>query len=814
LRHIQVELTPRQSTAVLQFWYLCRPSKWSYRAILDGDSSVFTSFFHRPLVVSTICSFCLLTACGRSTEQYVTKGESALAAGHLDEAGLNFRKALQMDARSASANYGLARVERKLGNTGAAWQHVQETIRLNASHTDARMMLGELALGGYVYDPGRSEALYKAVETTAESLVKARPGAAWRLRGQLALVSGQHDRAAAMFRQSLDADPREDASAVGLAEALLQAGRVAEAESLLRQISHTDPSGKAAGFITELMLRFHTARNDIARAERVLRQRMEIVPADARPVAELAGLLHRAGRKTEAEAVISTITDHPERYSDGLLIAGKFFSAAGDGDRAVGLWRAGLQAADSARAEDFAVPIASLLRQRGDYASAIRTLEEAAGKNPRSLGIRTMRIELLVERNAAGDSRAAVAAASALAAERAGDPQVRYLYGRSLQAAGDGAGARRELAAAAEKAPRWAAPKIALAETAMLDGDAVHALKWSDDALKAQPDSPQAKLARSAVLIRTGAISEARDMLNTLLRDKPGLDEAILQLAEIDAKSNPDAAIRTLRKLYRPGASTFRIVRALAVAEMELGRPGAALDLLQAEAGRMPSEAALLIAEAAEAAKRLDAGEALLSKMVSVQPSAAANAALVRIHRARGDSGAALRALDAVRKCDPAYAGLDAIAGSVYEEMRDWPRALAAYNRALALQPGSAVLRNNIAFLLLETGANPDEALRVLAPVRKNMGDDPVLNDTLAAVYLRKGQPDLAIEILEPLTGKYATHADIHYHLGMAWLAKGRPAEAKRHLEKAGSLKTPARTAALIREGLKQAVGEHRNGKS
>jgi tetratricopeptide (TPR) repeat protein len=142
------------------------------------------------------------------------------------------------------------------------------------------------------------------------------------------------------------------------------------------------------------------------------------------------------------------------------------------------------------------------------------------------------------------------------------------------------------------------------------------------------------------------------------------------------------------------------------------------------------------------------------------------------------------------------------------EESRgNWQKAQVLYQKALQAEPDYPVAANNLAYLLLEHGGNPDVALSYAQVARRGLPDAPNSADTLAWAYYQKGSYELAIELLEEAIKKAPQNPTYHYHLGLAYLKTDKRVQAKEHLERALQIDPKYPHADEVRKALSELAG-------
>src|ERR1700694_686628 len=116
------------------------------------------------LITATTILWCTLTICAtsclQSSQSYLAKGNQLFAAGKNEEAILNYRKALQKDARFGEAYYRLGLAELKTGNGRGGYTALVSANRLSPDRMDIKASLADLLLLSYARDGTRPVGFY------------------------------------------------------------------------------------------------------------------------------------------------------------------------------------------------------------------------------------------------------------------------------------------------------------------------------------------------------------------------------------------------------------------------------------------------------------------------------------------------------------------------------------------------------------------------------------------------------------------------------------------------------------------------------
>jgi predicted Zn-dependent protease len=115
--------------------------------------------------------------------------------------------------------------------------------------------------------------------------------------------------------------------------------------------------------------------------------------------------------------------------------------------------------------------------------------------------------------------------------------------------------------------------------------------------------------------------------------------------------------------------------------------------------------------------------------------------------------------------------------GSLYEMRGRVPDAIQRYEDAVRLDPSLAVAKNNLAYLLADTGGNLDRALDLAQEARGLLPDNANAADTLGWVLYKKNSPDAAVvhlrEAVRSMEPDDPQLPMVRHHLALAYEAAG-----------------------------------------
>src|SRR5207249_2262916 len=144
-----------------------------------------------------------------------------------------------------------------------------------------------------------------------------------------------------------------------------------------------------------------------------------------------------------------------------------------------------------------------------------------------------------------------------------------------------------------------------------------------------------------------------------------------------------------------------------------------------------------------------------LGRCVKLDPARArAHAALAYALEQGGRLDEAIASYAAAARADPQFAGRVDLGGALRQlgcnavAVRRWPEAAAAFERAMAVDPGHADDRVNLAIALQQSGRN-DAALREMEVARKDISLGPDARARLGALYGEEGDRARARQLMD-----------------------------------------------------------------
>jgi tetratricopeptide (TPR) repeat protein len=276
------------------------------------------------------------------------------------------------------------------------------------------------------------------------------------------------------------------------------------------------------------------------------------------------------------------------------------------------------------------------------------------------------------------------------------------------------------------------------------------------------------------------------------------------------AQSRLEDAENLFRQALTLNPDLLEALRGMVQVFLLKNKPAEALDFVQKQVARQPNSSSLYLlqAEVLRQTKQTDQAQSSLSRAVELDnKNVDALSLLAQLEAESGQYDQAIvnyqRAIVAAPTDTRFYIAL----GSVYQLMGNWQQAEATYQKALAIQPDNALAANNLAYLLLEHGGDPNVALSLAQTARKGLPKLPNSADTLGWAYYHNGAYSVAAPLIEDAVKNVPKNQAYRYHLGLTYQKLNDSSRAKVELEKAIALNPTSPLAEQARRALSELTG-------
>lgn len=704
----------------------------------------------RRLTLPVALLFLTTNCLAPSAQTYVERGNRFFDEGRFEDASINYRKALQKNPHLSEAMYRLALADIKVGRIEQAYSELNRAKALSPQNQPILVTLADLCLAIYTSDPSRFANMYEQAVNIAREL-KGKPGAEYdaaRLGAYLSLADNKPQSALELLRQANSLRPMQPEVLVALLKLLSETGAEPEMNAVAAPVLS---QGKNIAGVYDVLYAHYIRTGQAAKAQEVLQKRVQVDPTN--PVAALNLCRHYS--ETQQTALASSCVAELNRQARSrprmFAMISDFWVGLGKPAEALNALEQGITI-DNKDRHLYAKKMAAIMVSQSRYADAAKALDGVIAANPSDVEARLQRSQAILSRRETPDVDRAIADLKEVLRLQPSRSDAHASLGAAYAAQGRNDIAGAEFATALRLNPNFTPAQLALSRLELLNKNFSEALRQADLVLARDTANVEASLVRSAALIGLTRYATAQAELQRLLQREPGNREAAVQLgfAHMGTR-NYSAARAVFERLYAPGHEDVRPVSALAEILIAENQVDKALALLESEANRFS------------------------------RPHV--RAALIRTAVASGRYNLAIAQFEALPQTH--QANLLVSMAIAYEGVQNRSKAIEVSRRAIAANPENFLLRNNLAFLLAEAGADLDEALSLVQQAQKALPNSPVVADTLGWVYLKKERPQEAASIFANLTTRYPSEAIYHYHLGLALLKKGAPNEAANALRDA-----------------------------
>ncbi len=126
--------------------------------------------------------------------------------------------------------------------------------------------------------------------------------------------------------------------------------------------------------------------------------------------------------------------------------------------------------------------------------------------------------------------------------------------------------------------------------------------------------------------------------------------------------------------------------------------------------------------------------------------------------------------------------------GKVLEQTGRRQEAIGDYRESLRLDPENTSVMNNLAFDLVETNGDLNEAMTMARRAVEKSRGNVEFTDTLGWVYLKNKDTRSALQVFQTLRKQQPQNASFRIHLAMAYLESGDSSSAHHELGDAQQL--------------------------
>jgi tetratricopeptide (TPR) repeat protein len=758
----------------------------------------------------------VLTACGGAQSRFAThmkRGQDYLSAGDYSKASVEFRNAMQIQPKDASARLLAGTAAERLGRPREALGLYQAVVESEPDNTDARAHLARIMI--------YSGAADVAMKTIEPALTKhPEDPVLLTLRGAARVEQKDEAGAVADLDHALKIAPANEEAIQARAGLYKREGDIPAAIKLVSEAVQHTPASRT---LREVLVDLYTLANDPPHLEEQLRALIGLAPKETRYRYQLAIFYSRTHRPDDAQRTLEEAVKTFPRDDQAKLVLVEFISTQRkreDGEKALRQFiakepgnyvlRLGLgsflqnSGDDKAAAQEYQEIVARdgtgaqgliardrlamLAWSKGKYDEAHKLVAEVLQKNPHDNEALTLNGEMALARS---DPASAIGDLRAVLRDQPQSVGIQRLLARAYVENGQPGLAEETLRAAIETAPADTSLRIELAQVLKQTQRVDQAIALLE---KAVHDEPADAAVRES-LVRTYLVKRDFAKARTAAQDLKVLRPASpsgFYLAGLAAEglNQPAEAQKEYTEGLAARPGTLDLLSALARIELRHGQSDQAIALVKDAAEKDPSNAGPvlnLLGELYLTNHDVAHAEDALTRATQAAPKwwpPYRNLALAKL--AKNDSAGAIATYQTGIKVAPSESKLVIELALLLEKQNHVDDAIKLYEGWYKQNPRTQIVANNLAMLLVTYKTDPsslDRARDLTASFASST--DGNLLDTNGWVHFKRAEYTEALPVLERAVAHIPDSRQIRYHLGMAELRVGQTDRARTELEAA-----------------------------
>jgi tetratricopeptide (TPR) repeat protein len=694
--------------------------------------------------LSLVLGFYALVGTGCSPqakkERHLAQAEQHFAAGKYDEAEIEYKNVIQLEAQHPGALGRLGQIYYEQTRLFPARAFLQRASELQPDNLVLKVKLGLIAIAFRDAGTARSQ---------AESVLTRQPDQpeAPLLLAMTVSNPKEAESTQAYLQQLPPAVVGSAPVQLALGMLQLQQNRLDAAESYLNAALAKNPKYAEAH---AALATIHLARKNGPLAEQELKLAAELAPVRSAMRLNYAQFKIQNGDPAGGRVQVEQITKDAPDYLPAWMLLANLASAEKKYDEALALVAKVL-------ARDNLYPDALLMSPRlhmakGEFPIAVSELEKALRVFPNSPQFLYQASLAFV---ATGEIKKAMGSLNLALNQAPGYTDAKVLLASLQLQTGDQSSAIVALVTVVRDHPEMIQPRLMLADAYRARNNHADALAVYERIDKDFPGNPRTPLLRGIVLLQQRKWREAREAFNQALERTPDFLPAVEQLVTLDL----------LEKQYAN-----------------------ARQRLETQIAKQPKspELHIQLARVLVAQKELAQAETALENAIDLNPAMPAPYYILATLYVGGNrQQEAMDKLQKILAINPSDPKALLMSGMLHEQLKHYDEALAAYEKLLTIDPRSGIALNNAAFLYAERFNQLDKAFATAQKARELYPLDPHVADTLGWILVQRRQYQWALTLIQESAAKLVTSADVQYHLGIARYMMGEEELSRQALEQA-----------------------------
>jgi len=746
--------------------------------------------------------------------KFFEKGRHLYAQGDLAGACMEFKNAVQIAPTFAWGYYYLGLVERRESDYRKAFGYFSKAAQLDNSLLEAQVELGRMYLEAKVMD--------KALERVDRVLAVAPDHVpAGCLKAAVLLQQGKAEKAAVLLNGLMDDGARSADIYLLMALAAIQRKDQGMARKDLRKGIAAYPDSIE---LFALLADIESRSGRYAEAEKALKRIISLEPMNLDNFLKLADLFWETDRQPRANRMLREMIARDSKNEERRLQAARFFLGHADTQKAEQLLKESIAVLPGSFKLRFALSELYFKDTRAD--AACKVMEACLmtmGKELDGADIVQAKNLLAMARLAKGEVAAAETLINEVIRDRPRNVDAHFLKGKLYLLQQQAGEAVSEFQTVVTERPEFVEAHLYLAEAYLLKKDDALSLDCLLSASKAMPGSKTLHLGLARIYIRQKNYAAAEEQFNLILKSNPRDYSAAASLGDLfsstgqpgraeaqyrkicrqapdnetgylklsrfyTARNQPDEAVAVLTGALERNPGSRRLLSGLVEVYVRTRQADKAVAVCRRCLDKAPGQAWVynLMGKVYLSQKDFPDAEKALNKATELEPSwPVPYGNLARVYLAQGRTDTAIDNFKSALAANPRSLAAYLALSKLYEQKEAYLAAIEVYERALAVYPYMWAAANNVAFLLCENARKPGDLARAeiwgqrAADLHPN---DPMVQDTMAWIAFKQGNPDQAQRVMEKAMTKAPEEPALNYHMGVILAESGKVIEARERL--------------------------------
>jgi len=761
--------------------------------------------------------FSALLGCGSSVDSasdFVESGKELLEEGKTQKARLEFKNAIQVDPRLAEPFYQLALIDEQEQKWKAMLANLTTVERLDPTHYDAIVKLGQIHLLGGQLDVALTKA-NKVIEADSSNQL------AWLLRASVEMKQENYEVALDDVEHALTLDANNIESLSLKSLIFNMQGKPEKALSVIDEALKIKPDQLP---LTMIKLSILEEQKNFTAMEQVYKDQLVQRPEDSWVAISLAKLLSYQDRYDEAKEVLEDfVLNHPKDKQAKILLVSLVKTK--QPERAIAL----LDSYIEQEPKDYELRFAKVKLQldRDQISEAVSSLEQikkldANGDNGRKAQVMLAGYEL--QQGHVEVAKKEIDNVLTLVPENEG---ALLLRSRIQIAEKEYDSAVTNLRIILRNNPESEQALVMIAQAYMNTGSSELADDSFRQALTVNPSNTIAALSVAGSLMQENNLDRTEEVLVKALKNAKNKEPLLQALAQVrilkkdwygtesvvdslrvdkkdtafthflsgqiaQGQKNYDTAILEYKNALEIRPDMTRALQQLATSYMENDDKKELISYLNEFINKNPELLAGygILASVYRESSDWDNAIATIKKGIATEPRwEGGYSTLASVYLAQNKTAETIAIYQEGIEANPNSVMLPLQKASLYERIGEFDEAKSLYEGILARNPNVEPAINNLASLLTEHYATEENIKKaVMLAERFKSATEPYYLDTYAWAQVLQGNFSKAQSVLERVVSLSPDVAVFNYHLGALYLKQGNKLEAENFLKKAAAL--------------------------